>query len=263
MSGESKISYRFASERFASILNRIEQGGTTVYEVRSKPLTVPRTICEMLEQLNPGDVIWQHTPQYHVAAVKIIKGHGWDYGRNYLDLIYNGIDTPEKFEAAWAKRNGKNAREGYVPRSDKNTSVTSAVRAQQESYVVAKSLTPNRNSKIAGSLGIDGDSVDRTHLIPVTVTGIENHKGLLIDYDSWLNRNPMVKFEQEVLKLNRYKTLYWIAFIQQLKVGLVWRYYIFDLNHQLVRKARWIDDRWDYEWWHDPAQELIQTRGKQ
>ena len=61
----------------------------------------------------------------------------------------------------------------------------------------------------------------------------------------------MVKFEQEVLKLNRYKTLYWIAFIQQLKVGLIWRYYIFDLNHQLVRKARWIDDRWDYEWWHD------------
>ncbi len=262
----SKLSYGFAEKGFENTIKHIEAGGTPVYEVTSKPLTKISSVLNQLDQLDgTNQIIWQHTDKYHLAAIKIQQDTGYTYSRTYVDMYYQGIKNHDEFAQAWAKRNHFKLREnqqispdsqGYLPQTKKNSSTTSQERRKQASYIVADRDLRNPNSKIPGAIG--NATVDRTHLIPFTVTGIESHRGLLIDYDSWLNRGPMQDFEQTVLKYIRHHTVYWITAINPSSKGLEWRYLIYnDDRKTLAFHQTWYDDRWMYSWYIDDKQDQI------
>lgn len=235
------------------MLKRLSNGGTDVYEVLSYPLTDVNTIAATLNKLPMNSVIWQHTSTLHIAAMKMKRGSAFDYSRTFYELINQGIDTPQKFEE-YAK-NAKNID------SLSKSSFTHASRNKLKSFIVADTSVKNESKYISGQLS--NATVDRTHLIPFTAIGIENNPGLLIDYDSWLNRNPMLEFEKRALKLNGIYDLIWITSVYSGRKGLNWKYLIYDSQTgHLLKKAHWIDDRWKYFWYCTKAQENIPEKGK-
>lgn len=248
--------YELASRRFKRTLERVENGGTRVYEVVSHRIGRLSDILAMLNCVADNDVIWQHTPEYHVAAIRIAKDTGYDYNRGFFELINSGIDTPRKFANAWKKKNDSLGW-GEMPTPKQNSFVQSQ-RSKQRSYIVADTAHEHRSSLISGSL--PQNQVDRTHLISFQTIGIENSPGLLIDFDAWLNRNPMNSFETRALQLSRYQDIIWVVKIQPTAQGLSWKYLILDSQFKVLMKQRWIDDRWSYYWYTDDYQRDIPNR---
>lgn len=148
-------------------------------------------------------------------------------------MYQSGIDTNSKFKNAWRKVNGNNFNDGIIPTVKNNYS--SQERQKQESFIVAEN-----NNKYP---------TDRTHLIPLSVTGIECHRGLLIDFDSDLNRNQMNNFEQDSLSLTKNQDIIWISIVKQVKNGLLLKELIFDTQYQMLKYHNFIDNRHNYIWW--------------
>ena len=135
-------------------------------------------------------------------------------------------------------------------------SKTSEIRHAQASYIVADfNKRPNPNSQIPKMDG--AKTTHRTHLISAQTTGIENHKGLLIEYDGWLNMYPMNQFEQEMLDLSKTQDIIWIAQVYQASDGLHLRYLIYNARWKLLHQKEWVDDRWTYVWYFDPEQDVF------
>ena len=246
------ITRDYAIKKFNTILDNVNNGGTDVYEVTSANIFSLSKALKYINQVDPNTVLWQHTPTHHVACVYVKQNTGFAYNRDYLDLIANGIDSEEKFREAWRQKNGKSP-QGHFPAIEK--SATKSQRVKHESYIVADLNSENPNSKIPGSLS--PNHVDRTHLISSQITGIERHKGLLIDFDSWLNRTPMNKFETYILRMSNNQDIIWLAFVWQESDGLHWKYTMLDNQGTILSERQWVDDRWTYIWKYDPYQENI------
>lgn len=249
----AKVTYKFALNKFQKVLANVENEGNLVREIVSKPLDNEQNLQDILQMVPKHTAIWQHTPEMHTACIYIPKQSGREYSRDLLDLIANDVDSVEKFEDAWNTFN-QGAQTGYIPKA--STSPTANARKRHRSYIVADlEKGPNPNSNLHQHL--DPDSVDRTHLISAQTTGIENHKGLLIDYDGWLNRTPMNTFEDKCLDLSWLQDIIWRAFIYKSSKGLVWEYHMYDSNFKEIRTASWTDDRWSYFWFYDDYQEKV------
>lgn len=247
-----EITLAFAKKKFGQVLENINSLGNPVREVVSVPLVKEKDIQLVLEQVPEHTALWQHTPAWHTAVIYIPKRQGRTYGRDVIDLIATGVDSEEKFVAAWNEFNGGKNR-GLFPKT--RISVTANSRKRQKSYIVANlAKGANPNSCLPH---LDTDNVDRTHLISAQTTGIENNAGLLIDYDGWLNRTPMNAFEDKCLDLSYMQDIVWRTFIYQSDEGLIWEYHIYDSNFNEIRNARWVDDRWSYFWKYDEYQGKI------
>lgn len=231
--------------KFEKTLNSIKKGGTNVYEVQHKLLTSVNDIKIIVDSIPTNSVIWQHTPKIHLVAIKIKKGTGFNYSRRFYELIHKGIDSPQKFKELWYETNYGNII-GEIPRMNHN--FTQSRRKSLKSFIVADTSNELASKYIKGNL--PENTVDRTHLIPFPITGIENNPAVIIDYDGWLNRNPMQKFENEVLRLTNKKSILWITSVFGNSKGLNLQYLIYDPNSgKLLRRAKWIDDRWHYYWY--------------
>lgn len=233
------------------------EGGTEVYEVQSYLIKNVRTVKTTLNKVPINSVIWQHTPELHVAAITLQKGSGYNYSRRFYELLHKGIDTPSKFKQAWVL-NTLDLQDVELPNL-KGTSFTGNNRRKAKLFIVADTDTEFASQYIDGRL--DQNSVDRTHLIPFTAIGIDNNPGVMIDYDSWLNRNPMQQFEDKILKINERRTITWITSIYGTRKGLNWKYLIYDTHtDKLIDRAHWIDDRWKYYWYTTPEQQALFDR---
>lgn len=241
--------YVWAERKFLEVLNAVKEGATDVYEVRSIPLTNKENMKKMIDSTPHNSALWQHTDQYHVAMIYIERGKGQRFNRSLLDLIGSGIDTKEKFKREWRKRNGNN--DGYFPKVSKSS--TSQNRMRQSSYIVADlNKGANPKSKIQGHDG--NTTTHRTHLISAQTTGIENNKGLLIDFDGWLNMKPLNDFETQVLEMTKFQDIIWTATVWRAMDGLHFRYLMFDSSWRVVASHEWVDDRWTYLWYYDDEQ---------
>lgn len=245
--------YKWAVERFNEML---ERPATPVYEITSEPVRTLASMKKYIDEVGPNVALWQHTQLYHTAMIYIQKNHGKQFNRKLLDLIHSGVDTEAKFQKEWVKRN-KNLGEGVFP--SLKSSYTTSARAQQKSYVVVdRHFKPNPNSRIEGTLPTG--EVHRTHLISAQTTGIENHRGLLIDYDGWLNTTPLNEFEDQILEATNYQSLIWIAQVwatdsdQGRLTNMHYRYLIYRTDWTLFAKQEWVDDRWHYQWFVDDDQ---------
>lgn len=249
----SYISKEQAIHRYTGVLNNLKNGGTKVYEVRSFAMNTDSGVMRALQNVSAGDVVWQHTNKWHSAAIYIQQGKGYEYHRNILDLIGKGVDSVEKFSFLWDQYNDGRIT-GVIPQI--GGSATSTSRQKQMSYVVANlskgELRPNH---ISGSL--TNNVPHRTHLISSQVTGIENHRGLLIDFDGWLNMNPLNNFEQDTLKMTRHEDVIWTVQVWPSTKGLCFEYRMFDIEWNLVSEHLWVDDRWEYIWYFDDGQDLL------
>ena len=245
-------SYKWALARFNDVLREVENGTQTpVYNVTSQPLTTVQNRQVVLGSVPHGSAVWQHTDKWHVAMIYIEKGHGQLYNRALLDMIASGVDTPAKFKRAWVAKNGKS---GYGTFPSVKSSRTSSVRASQASYIVADfNKRQNPHSHIPKMDG--AKTTHRTHLISAQTTGIENHKGLLIEFDGWLNMYPMNKFEQAVLEQSRKQDIIWVCEVYQAHDGLHLRYVIYNSQWREIARKEWVDDRWTYLWYYDEGQE--------
>lgn len=254
------ISRDLALTKFNTVLSNVRNGGTAVREVVSLSLDNLDGIKRAFSIVPHHTAIWQHTDTIHFAGIYIEQDKGFSYSREYLDLISAGIDTDIKFLNAWNEvNNGGDF--GSVPKTKHQATKTS--RQQHESYIIAdKELGMNVNSAIVGKMRNGRDGVDRTHLISSQITGIENHKGLLIDYDSWLNRTPMNKFEMNVLKMNKSRDVIWTSLVWQNNDGLHLRYTMYDSRYNPIATNEWTDDRWQYIWRYDAYQAKGKEKGK-
>lgn len=249
--------FNYALRRFKKMLKLRKNGGTTLYEVQSFLIKDVRTVKETLSKVPCNSVIWQHTPELHVAAIVLKKGSSYNYSRRFYELIHKGIDTPTKFQKAWVL-NTLDLQSDVMPNL-KGTSFTGNNRRKLKPFIVADTDVEYESKYIAGSL--DQNNVDRTHLIPFTAIGVDNNPGVMIDYDSWLNRNPMQQFEDRMLKINEHRTITWITSIYGSSRGLNWKYLIYDTHtDKLIDKAHWIDDRWKYYWYTLPEQQELFDR---
>lgn len=247
------ITYDQALAKFKRYLKFAQEGATPVYEVRSFELNNVFGVKLALEQVPKGAVVWQHTDKWHTAAVYIKSGHGHKFNRKALNLFSHGVTSEAEFERAWINTNGEYER-GVFPKSPGD--YTAGVRRQQESYIVAaKNYPENKNSKIPGSL--KKNIPHRTHLISAQTTGIESHKGLLIDFDGWLNMNPMNQFEIGILDLSDQQDIIWTVniWIDPKDHWLHWHYQMYDSQYNLIAQKEWIDDRWVYIWRYDKGKQ--------
>jgi hypothetical protein len=227
-------------------LAKLYEGPTGVYELKSFALKSTDDLKKALMFTDTGSAIWKHTDNYHAAAIYIKRGHGQRYSRKFMDLVAAGIDNPDKYKEYVSKQ--EQDLEDFL---EIKSSKSSSVRQQQASYIVADlDSEPNLASKIPGKNG----KVHRTHLISVKTTGIENNKGLLIDYDGWLNSKPMNEFERRILSLSNHQDIIWTTFIYKNEAGLHWRYVMLDQHFKVINQKEWIDDRWKYYWFYDPDQ---------
>lgn len=222
------------------IFKRIQsKKATNVYQVTTCRLKDMANLKKKLRMVEKNSVIWQHTHDYHMCAIFIRKGTGYNYNRDIYDLYCSGVNTLSKFRYRWKKLNHnlKKDYDGKIPQTSQSKS--SNDRRNQESYIVAKQTLRTH--------------VDRTHLIPVSVTGIECHRGILIDYDSHLNRGPMNEFEQTILKITMQQDIIWTAtvFPSTKKEGLVLRYIIFNKEWEMLKKKDFIDSVNTYNWYVD------------
>lgn len=248
------ISYDDAYGRFERYLNFAKQGATTVYEVRSFAINNPIGVKRALGQVPEGSAIWQHTDKWHTAAIYIKKGCGRKFSRQVMNLFSHGIVTEDKFKQAWIDTNGMYEM-GVFPKVPGD--YTAGVRRQQESYIVSDNNSENLSSKIPGSF--NRNRTHRTHLISAQTTGIESHKGLLIDFDGWLNSNPMNQFETAVLDLTENQDVIWTAniWIDEKDHLLHWRYVMYDKDFKIAAQKEWVDDRWTYIWRYDKGQDKL------
>lgn len=246
-------SYEFEAQRFAKLLKRIRQGIPEPYEILSQPLHRVSDVFRILSNLPPNTPIWQHGyhPDYHVAAIYIAKGTGFDFSRPLMDLYHNKVYTMDDFKKAWFTWNAGEFN-GDLPQV--SSSFTMNARRKQRSYIVADTAHEHLESKLPD---LPVNSVDRTHLIPFPIIGIENSPGLLIDYDSYLNRNEMNDYENRIMELTKHEDLVWITSVYPSNKGLKWRYLIYDQYGQKISQHTWFDDRWTYYWYYDKRQEYI------
>ena len=216
------------------------QNCTMVREVESYPLNRIDGLRRAIKVAGDNVAIWQHGWDYHVAAIKIKKGTGFNYNRQIYNLYQSGIKTLPAFKKAWFKTNKTLKGQGNIPTIKAN--YASDERKTQKSFIVAE----NPPTTVHGKIHL----VDRTHLIPFSVTGIEYHKGLLIDFDSVLNRGPMNTFEQENLKLSNMQDIIWatIVFITN-KDHLAIKEMAFNTNYQLINYKTVIDMQHSYLWY--------------
>ncbi|EKZ0201703.1 hypothetical protein AAK913_11990 [Enterococcus faecium] len=246
-----KICKELAIYKFVGQLERVKKGAVPVHEVKSFPINTFLGAQKAIGNVKKGAVVWQHTNKWHSAITYVKKGYGFSYNRDMMDLIASGIDTVDKFEEKWYERNLGDI--GYIPKA--KSSRTSSSRKGQASYIVADfNKGENTFSTIEGSL--QTNIPHRTHLISAQITGIENHKGLLIDFDGWLNINPLKSFENKVLELTKKQDIIWTVNIWQSKEGLNYQYIMYDSDWKLIKKNHWVDDRWSYIWYYDKEQEV-------
>lgn len=152
-------------------------------------------------------------------------------------MYQSGVKTPRKFKQAWLKENGNYDVDGKIPIV--KTDFAGNERVKQESYIVAE-LNSTTQFK---------HPIDRTHLIPLPVTGIEFHRGLLIDFDGQLNRGAMNEFEAKVLKKTEYKDIIWVAVVFSTKKhNLAIREIAYDSNWNLICHQTFIDKNHKYYW---------------
>lgn len=238
--------YSWAEEKFVEVLQAVREGATDVYEVRSLPLTSTKNMAKAINQVKHGSALWQHTDTYHIAMIYIERGKGQRFNRTLLDLIASGVDSKQKFRRAWLAKN--HGEEGSFPRP--KSSSTSSNRQKHASYIVADfNKGANPKSKIAGR---DGNmTTHRTHLISAQTTGIEANKGLLIDFDGWLNMKPLNEYETSVLELTRTRDLIWTATVWREKDGLHYKYIMYTPEFKIITEREFIDDRWTYLWYYD------------
>lgn len=240
------ITHDEARQRYKAFLEQKNRGTTAVREVQSFAINTLAGRKRALSLVSHNTAVWQHTNRWHVAMIYIDQGTGFRFKRDYLDLYAAGCQTIDQFDQLWVALNG--CEPGIMPKA--RGSKTSTVRRQQHSYIVAnQSLEPNTASKIAGDLPIS--QVHRTHLITSQVTGIENNKGLLIDYDGWLNSNPMNEYELMILEKNHEQPIIWNALVWQQIDGLHFRYEMYNPDWTLLDASEWVDDRWQYFWYYD------------
>ena len=248
------IPYEKALNRFLHYLNFAKEGPTPVYEVVSFRINNLDGIKLALGQVMKGAVVWQHTDKWHTAAIYIKKGEGRKFSREIINLFSHGVDNVVAFQKAWVKENGR-YEWGVFPKFP--GSYANGVRRQQESYIVAAMNYPeNKNSKIPGSF--KKNQVHRTHLISAQITGIESQKGLLIDFDGWLNTNLMNQFEIKILDLTEKQDVVWTANVWIPEDNhLHWRYSMYYKDYRLIAEQEWIDDRWVYVWHYDDGQNKL------
>lgn len=248
------ISYEEALKKFNRYLAYARMGPTSVYEVKSFSINNVSGLKSALDQVPRSSAIWQHTDKWHVAAIYIPANTGFKFSRKITNLFSHGIVDKDSFRKAWIETNG-NYEYGVFPK--KPGDAPSNARVKQASYIVADRRYPeNEHSKIPGSF--KKNETHRTHLISSQITGIEHHRGLLIDFDGWLNSNPMNQFETKVLNMTKEQDIVWSANIW---IGsdnyLHWKYLIYDKNYHLITEKEWIDDRWTYIWRFDRGQEKL------
>lgn len=229
---------------------------TQVIEIdNSHPLTTVWEVVDKLFDYPTNTPIWQHdnTNYVHIAAERIKKGTGYLFNRSILNLYADNkirCKTETEFRNLWKKKNKSLKGDGKIP--DATSQTTSDVRkSEQKSLIIANQDVgrlpndPYKGKKV---------EVDRTHLIPSTVTGIEVSPGLIIDFNSRLNRNEMRNFEQKVLKYNRNHSIIWITRVSFNKKGLlVIKYIIISYNEnikkgKIINEARFTDRTWSYLW---------------
>lgn len=246
-----KRSYTFALQQFKTVLSNM-QHPTPVVQVVTFPINTMSGVRKALSAVKPLTAVWQHTATTHTAAIYIPRGKGYRFNRTAMDLITSGVNTPGKFLQAWQAKNG-DTDYGYFP--SVKSSFSSTVRHQQLSYIVADMDRGQRLNSHLPSLA--KNRVDRTHLISEQITGIENHRGLLIDYDGYLNSDPMNKFEQTVLTQTKKYDLLWICNVWRTgfnteQEALHFRYDIcFAQTGDILVSKEWVDDRWYYLWFVD------------
>lgn len=246
-----KRSYEFALYQFKNVLHNL-QHPTKVVQVVTFPINTSTGVWKALHAVPPLTAVWQHTATSHTAAIWIPRGQGYRFNRGVIDLISSGVNTPGKFLAAWQLKNG-DVDFGYFPTA--KGSATSSVRQTQMSYIVADFDRGIRRTSKLPSLA--KNRVDRTHLISEQITGVESHRGLLIDFDGYLNANPMNKFEQTVLTQTKKYDLLWICNVWRTGFGtpqeaLHLRYDIkLAKDGSTLVSHEWIDDRWWYLWFMD------------
>lgn len=246
-----KRSFDFALQQYKTVLNNMKHP-TPVVQVVTFPINTSTGVWKALHAVKPLTAIWQHTATSHTAAIWIPRGQGYRFNRTAMDLIMSGVNTPGKFLQAWQEKNG-DVDYGYFPSA--KSSQSSQIRHQQLSYIVADLDRGERYESRLPSL--NQNRVDRTHLISEQITGIESHRGLLIDFDGYLNSNPMNKFEQTVLTQTRKYDLLWICNVWRTGFNtpnetLHFRYDIkFASDGRTLVSKEWSDDRWYYLWFID------------
>lgn len=241
------ISKKVALKKFLLNLDLVNRGGTSIVEVKSVNIDDMVNLNKILTKVPKNTVIWQHTAKYHIAAIYLKKGTGRNYSRKMLNLISSGVDSEEKFLEAWNERN-EQQEIGEIPVPKKNT--TSDTRKKQASFIVVDlNKGEHKSKKINGSL--DTNAVDRTHLISAQSTGIENHRGIIIDFDAYLNREPMNEFENKMLDYAEHSDVIWHTYIHLEKDGLHWEYKLMTPVYKRIMTKKWIDDRWEYLWRYD------------
>lgn len=229
---------------------------TQVVEISDKhPLTTVWEVVDKLFDYPTNTPIWQHDNNryVHIAAERIKKGTGYLFNRSILNLYADknmNCQTETAFRNLWKKQNKTLRGDGKIPNASGQT--TSDVRtAEQKSLIIANQdagrlpSDPYKGKKV---------EVDRTHLIPSSVTGIEVSLGLIIDFNSRLNRNEMRNFEQEILKYNRNHSIIWITRVSFNSKGLLSiKYIIISYNEnektgKIFKEARFTDRTWSYLW---------------
>lgn len=247
-----KITKQWALQRFEKVIDNLDVE-TPIYEVQSIPMNDLHGIQWAISQVPHNTALWQHTDAWHTVAYYIDRGQGYRFNREILDLISSGVDTESKFDRAWDSYNNF-SRMGYFPRS--RSSKTSSSRMSQKSYIVADlSRGCNPRSKIKGRF--TKNMIHRTHLISSQITGIESHKGLLIDFDGWLNAKPLNDFERSVLQYTKTHDIIWVANVWHSNKGLHFQYTMYNPDWTIYKRQEWIDDRWTYLWWIDDGQDSL------
>ena len=258
----TKMTYQWAERKFAEELNLIQQiHRYHVAQSKGKQLTIAHpdpvefrqfalnrtaNIKRAMQLYPPGTPIWQHTPWWHTAMIHIVRGHVIDFNRQLVNLIASGVTTVAKFKQAWVKTNGSTRDQGSWPDVVTNDYV-GKTRQKQCSYIVADQSVPKKTSRLPTTTV----AVDRTHLIPFSVTGVENNPGLLIDFDAWLNRNPMEEFERTMQAHAKLGDVYWITLVLPIHGNLQVRYFIYDEHWLPIQHRFFTDDRWEYIWSYD------------
>lgn len=249
--------------KFLDMVEEVNNHNTVVKEYLLQPLTYKENVMSILNREKHGTLIWQHTNAFHAVCIYVEAGKGYRFNRAGLDLYSvmenNGINMRDKeevracFDVVWNKAND-NQNYGVFPKT--KSSATTRERRKLASYIVADlDKGENPKSRIP-SLPIN--AVDRTHLVPVTITGIENNKAVVILFDAYLNQNTLKNFEDRMLEVIQKQDVIWWVVIQKTADGLLeWNYIICDSQGNLIDSLRVVDDRWFYYWWYDESYQSI------
>lgn len=236
-----------AFNHVADIVNGKAEPTQVVEITNQPPLNSIKKINNALIKYEMNTPIWQHNETSHIVAERIAAGTGYMFNRNITNIYADSklkCKDERAFRKLWRKTNGTLQGNGKIPKA---TEATSDLRVnEQKSYIIANQAhglldTDPYHGKVA---------VDRTHLIPASVTGIEVSPGLIIDFNSNLNRYEMENFETQVLKINRSIPIEWITVVSFTPDGFLYvKYIILDLNiGKIIRKEKFIDKSWDYLW---------------